>query len=47
MMNELYNATNSPKEKLTVEGAEHANSDLVAPFLYWLTIEDFIEQYVS
>lgn len=47
MMNELYNATNSPKEKLTVEGAEHANSDLVAPFLYWLTIEDFVEQYVS
>lgn len=47
MMNELYNATNSPKEKLTVERAEHANSDLVAPFLYWLTIKDFVEQYVS
>ncbi len=47
MMDKLYNATNSPKEKLTVEGAEHANSDLIAPFLYWLTIEDFVDQYVS
>lgn len=44
MIDKLYNATNSPKEKLTVEGAEHANSDLIAPFLYWLTIEDFVDQ---
>ena len=34
MMDKLYDATNSPKEKLTIEGGEHANSDLVSPFLY-------------
>lgn len=47
MMDKLYNATNSPKEKLTVEDAEHANSDLVAPYLYWNTINNFLQQYVS
>ena len=47
MMDKLYDATNSPKEKLTIEGGEHANSDLVSPFLYWLTVEDFLNQYVT
>ena len=47
MMDELYNATNSTKEKLTVEGAEHAKSDLVNPQLYWSTIYDFLGQYVK
>lgn len=47
MMDKLYDATNSPKEKLTIEGGEHANSDLVSPFLYWLTLEDFLNQYVT
>lgn len=47
MMDELYNATNSPKEKLTVKDAEHANSDLVSPLLYWLTVNDFLQQYTS
>ena len=47
MMDELYNATNSPKEKLTVEGAEHAKADLVNPQLYWNTIYDFLGQYVK
>ena len=37
----------SLKEKLTIEGGEHANSDLVSPFLYWLTVEDFLNQYVT
>lgn len=46
MMDKLYNATSSPKEKLTVEGAEHSNSDLIAPYLYWLTVNDFVEQYI-
>lgn len=46
MMNELYDATNSPKERLTVEGGEHANSDLISPYLYWLTIMDFLEKYI-
>ena len=47
MMDKLYDATNSPKEKLTIEGGEHANSDLVSPFLYWLTVEDFLNQYIT
>ena len=47
MMDKLYDATISPKEKLTIEGGEHANSDLVSPFLYWLTVEDFLNQYVT
>lgn len=46
MMNKLYEAANSPKEKLTVEGAQHANSDLVNPSLYWLTVKYFLDLYV-
>lgn len=47
MMDELYNATNSPKEKLIVEGAEHANSDLVNPKLYWNTVNNFLSKYIN
>ena len=47
MMDKLYNATNSPKKKLSVEGAEHGNSHLIAPYLYWLTINDFLQQYID
>ena len=47
MIDKLYDATSSPKEKLTIDGGEHANSDLVSPFLYWLTLEDFLNQYVT
>ena len=43
MMDELYNATNSEKEKLTIEGGEHANSDLV----YWSTVNSFLEKYIE
>ena len=47
MMDELYNATNSEKEKLTIEGGEHANSDLVNPKLYWSTVNSFLENYIE
>ncbi|WP_455537854.1 alpha/beta hydrolase [Terrisporobacter sp.] len=47
MMDKLYNATNSSKQKLTIEDGEHANSDLVSPFLYWSTVENFINQYMN
>ena len=47
MMDELYNSTSSEKEKLTVKGAEHANADLVNPDLYWNTIKDFTNKYIS
>lgn len=47
MMDELYNATKYQKKKLTIEGAEHGNSHLIAPYIYWLTINDFLEQYTN
>ena len=47
MMDDLYNATNSEKEKLTIEGGEHANSDLVNPKLYWSTVNSFLEKYIE
>lgn len=47
MMDELYNATNSEKEKLTIEGGEHANSDLVNPKLYWSTVNSFLKKYIE
>ncbi|MGG7058822.1 alpha/beta hydrolase [Clostridium tertium] len=46
MMDELYNATSSDKEKLTVKGAGHAKSSKVDPYLYWSTIENFINKYI-
>ncbi len=47
MMDELYNATNSPKEKLTIEGAKHAKADLVNPELYWSTVNNFLNKYIK
>lgn len=46
MMDELYNATSSDKEKLTIKGAGHAQSSKVDPNLYWSTIENFINKYI-
>jgi len=46
MMDELYNAANCEKEKLTVQGAGHAKSSKVNPYLYWSTIENFINKYI-
>ncbi|MDV4150526.1 alpha/beta hydrolase [Clostridium sp. AL.422] len=47
MMDELYNAANCEKEKLTIEGAGHAKASKVNPDLYWATIEKFIKKYLS
>lgn len=47
MMEELYNATSSEKEKLTVTGAKHANADLVNSKLYWNTVNKFLNKYVK
>ena len=47
MMDELYNATTCDKEKLTIEGAEHAKADLVNPKLYWSTINTFLDKYIK
>lgn len=47
MMEELYNATNSEKEMLTIEGAEHAKASEVDPETYWTTINNFINKYIK
>ena len=47
MMDELYNATSSDKEKLTIEGAGHNDSYLVNPKLYWASINTFLNKYVK
>lgn len=47
MMDELYNAANCEKEKLTVHGAGHAKASKVDPDLYWSTIENFINKYIG
>ncbi|MDU2490649.1 MAG: alpha/beta hydrolase [Clostridium celatum] len=47
MMEELYNATNSEKEMLTIEGAEHAKASEVDPETYWTTINNFINKYTK
>ena len=47
MMDELYTATSSYKEKLTIEGAGHAKASKVNPDLYWSTIETFINKYID
>ena len=47
MMEELYNATNSEKEMLTIKGAEHAKASEVEPETYWTTINNFINKYIK
>lgn len=46
MLDILYNAANCEKEKIVIEGAEHAVSVNVNPELYWKTIDSFIEKYI-
>lgn len=47
MMNELFMATSSKKEKVTIKNGEHSNSDLIEPGLYWSSIRDFLNKYVK
>lgn len=46
MMDELYNAVNCEKEKLTVKDAGHAKASKVDPNLYWYTVDNFINKYM-
>ena len=46
MVDELYNATSSPKEKLIIKGAGHALSSSVDPYNYWNTVFNFINKYI-
>jgi hypothetical protein len=47
MVEDVYNAANTPKEKLLVTGAAHAKSLEQDPALYWATIEKFLAQHLS
>lgn len=47
MMEELYNATSSEKEMLTIKGAEHAKASEVDPETYWTTVNNFINKYIN
>ena len=47
MMEELYDATSSEKEMITIEGAGHDDSYLVNPTLYWNTITEFLNKYIN
>ena len=41
MMEELYNATSSEKEMLTIKNAGHAKASEVDPETYWTTVSNF------
>ena len=47
MMEELYNATSSEKEMLTLQGAEHAKASEVDPETYWTSVNNFINKYIK
>ena len=48
MLQPLYEACTSPeKDFLVVVGAEHANSVLVNPELYWQKVDNFVKQYIT
>ena len=43
----MYAAAPSPKEKLTVEGAGHAESYVVDPQTYWHTVFTFADRFLG
>lgn len=45
MLDEVYEATNGPKEKWVVPGAEHAKSYAVDPEQYRQKVKAFLEKY--
>ena len=47
MLDKVYNAADVEKERLVVEGAEHAKSAYVNPELYWNTISNFINKHLE
>ncbi|PQC28062.1 alpha/beta hydrolase [Enterococcus mundtii] len=47
MLDKVYQATNGPKEKYVVPGAEHAKAYSVDPENYQKTVSNFLEKYVN
>ena len=46
MLDKVYEAAASEKEKLVVKGAEHGQSSAVNPEIYWSTVDNFIARYL-
>lgn len=47
MLDVVYESCASPKQKLFVEGARHAEAAYVNPELYWSTIHEFLSKYIT
>ncbi|MGA5591434.1 alpha/beta hydrolase [Enterococcus mundtii] len=47
MLDKVYQATNGPKEKYIVPGAEHAKAYSIDPDNYQKTVSSFLEKYVK
>lgn len=46
MLDILYNSCSCPKDKVVIEGANHAESVKINPKLYWEKIDAFIKNYI-
>ena len=47
MLKKVYDSAKCEKQMLIIEGAGHSRSNKVNPNLYWKTINDFLEKYLS
>jgi len=47
MLDEVYNATQGPKEKYVVPGAEHAKAYNKNPEKYKETVAAFLDKYIK
>lgn len=47
MLDKLYNASPTEKEKLIIPDAAHARASYVNPKLYWETVENFLNKYIN
>lgn len=45
MLDDMYNAAKCEKQKLLIPGAQHGESEAVAPELYRKTVKEFIEKH--
>ena len=46
MLDKLYEAASCKKEKLVINGAGHAEAQLIDPQKYWHTVRKFIKRYL-
>lgn len=46
MLDKLYNACSSKKDKLIIKDVGHAKSESLKSDLYWNKVEDFIKPYM-